>query len=96
MLDVLVRSGCATSEDMLWKLEALSKFIDDLHWPDPELAAHMDSRLRTMSADMIQLAAQEYSPSIPPPSPLSYLSFPSKPLAFSILLLSSISLCLNE
>lgn len=51
------RSGCATSEDMLWKLEALCKFIEDLHWPDPELAAHVDTRLRAMSAEMIQAAS---------------------------------------
>jgi hypothetical protein len=24
--------GCATSEDMLWKLDALQCFIRDLHW----------------------------------------------------------------
>ena len=27
-----LRRGCATSEDMLWKLDALQCFIRDLHW----------------------------------------------------------------
>ncbi len=53
------RSGCGSSEDVLWKLEALSKFIEDLHWPDAELAAHIDARLRSMSSEMIQQVAQK-------------------------------------
>lgn len=51
-------NGCATSEDMLWKLDALLSFIHDLHWPDEVFAEHFDHRLKLMSADMIEAAAK--------------------------------------
>lgn len=28
----LTRRGCATSEEILWKLDVLQGFIRDLHW----------------------------------------------------------------
>ena len=61
---VIVRcsNGCATSEDMLWKLDALQSFILDLHWPDEVFAEHLSHRLKLMSADMIEAAAKR-SPS---------------------------------
>ncbi|CAF0842404.1 unnamed protein product [Adineta steineri] len=37
--------GCATSEDILWKLDALQNFIRDLHWK---------KRLKQMASDMIE------------------------------------------
>jgi hypothetical protein len=43
-------NGCATSEDMFWKLDALQSFISDLHWPDQVLAEHLDHRLKLMAA----------------------------------------------
>jgi len=52
------RNGCATSEDMLWKLDALQSFIHDLHWPDEVFAEHFAHRLKLMSADMIEAAAK--------------------------------------
>ena len=51
-------NGCATSEDMLWKLDALQSFILDLHWPDEVFAEHLSHRLKLMSADMIEAAAK--------------------------------------
>lgn len=52
------RNGCATSEDMLWKLDALQSFIRELHWPDEMFADHLDHRLKLMAADMIEAAAK--------------------------------------
>uniref|UniRef100_A0A1I8HJW2 Calcium-dependent secretion activator n=1 Tax=Macrostomum lignano TaxID=282301 RepID=A0A1I8HJW2_9PLAT len=54
-------SGCATSEDLLWKLEALQSFIADLHWPDPPFAEHLDNRLKLMAADMLEAAGKRTS-----------------------------------
>ena len=54
------RSGCSTSEDMLWKLDALQSFIHDLHWPEEVFAEHLDHRLKLMAADMIEAAAKRY------------------------------------
>jgi hypothetical protein len=48
------RQGCSTSEDMLWKLDALQSFIRDLHWPDDVFAEHLEHRLKQMAADMIE------------------------------------------
>ena len=47
------RNGCATSEDLFWKLDALQSFIRDLHWPDMEFAEHLNQRLKMMACDMI-------------------------------------------
>jgi len=57
----LYSNGCATSEDMLWKLDALQSFILDLHWPDEVFAEHLSHRLKLMSADMIEAAAKRSS-----------------------------------
>ncbi|CAF2073921.1 unnamed protein product [Rotaria magnacalcarata] len=46
--------GCATSEDMLWKLDALQCFIRDLHWPDAMFGEHLEKRLKQMASDMIE------------------------------------------
>ena len=46
-------NGCATSEDLFWKLDALQSFIRDLHWPDPEFRQHLEQRLKLMACDMI-------------------------------------------
>ncbi|XP_071749164.1 calcium-dependent secretion activator isoform X2 [Lepeophtheirus salmonis] len=51
-------NGCATSEDLFWKLDALQSFIRDLHWPDPEFASHLNSRLKLMACDMIESCIQ--------------------------------------
>uniref|UniRef100_A0A1I8H290 PH domain-containing protein n=1 Tax=Macrostomum lignano TaxID=282301 RepID=A0A1I8H290_9PLAT len=50
--------GCATSSNLLWKLEALQSFIADLHWPEPVFAEHLDSRLKSMAADMLEAAGR--------------------------------------
>ncbi|CAL8078784.1 unnamed protein product [Calicophoron daubneyi] len=47
-----------TSEELIWKLEALQTFIRELHWPDAAFAEHLDNRLKMMAADMIDAAAQ--------------------------------------
>ncbi|XP_069979070.1 calcium-dependent secretion activator isoform X11 [Penaeus vannamei] len=50
----LARNGCATSEDLFWKLDALQSFIRDLHWPDHDFAKHLEQRLKLMACDMIE------------------------------------------
>ena len=52
------RNGCATSEDILWKLDALQTFVSDLHWPDEVFAEHISQRLQTMSNEMVEAAAK--------------------------------------
>ena len=51
-------NGCATSEDLFWKLDALQSFIRDLHWPDQEFGNHLNQRLKLMAADMIESSIQ--------------------------------------
>jgi hypothetical protein len=51
-------NGCATSEDLFWKLDALQSFIGDLHWPDPEFAQHLNQRLKHMACDMMESCIQ--------------------------------------
>lgn len=53
-----VRNGCATSEDLFWKLDALQSFIRDLHWPDAEFRQHLEQRLKMMAVDMIEQCIQ--------------------------------------
>lgn len=47
-------NGCATSEDLFWKLDALQSFIRDLHWPDEEFRMHLEQRLKLMACEMIE------------------------------------------
>ncbi|KAG2459882.1 CAPS2 protein, partial [Polypterus senegalus] len=47
-------NGSATSEDLFWKLDALQKFVYDLHWPEPEFAQHLEQRLKLMASDMVE------------------------------------------
>jgi hypothetical protein len=54
------RNGCATSEDLFWKLDALQSFIRDLHWPDAEFRQHLEQRLKLMACDMIDSCIQRY------------------------------------
>ncbi|XP_044764799.1 calcium-dependent secretion activator isoform X4 [Coccinella septempunctata] len=51
-------NGCATSEDLFWKLDALQSFIRDLHWPDLEFRQHLEQRLKLMACDMIESCIQ--------------------------------------
>lgn len=51
-------NGCATSEDLFWKLDALQSFIKDLHWPDAEFRQHLEQRLKLMACDMIESCIQ--------------------------------------
>nr|CAD7395441.1 unnamed protein product [Timema poppensis] len=53
-----VVNGCATSEDLFWKLDALQSFIRDLHWPDAEFRQHLEQRLKLMACDMIESCIQ--------------------------------------
>lgn len=52
------RNGCATSEDLFWKLDALQSFIRDLHWPDAEFKTHLEQRLKLMAHDMVESCIQ--------------------------------------
>lgn len=54
----IFRNGCATSEDLFWKLDALQSFIRDLHWPDAEFRQHLEQRLKLMACDMIESCIQ--------------------------------------
>ena len=56
----LFSAGCATSEDLFWKLEALQSFIRDLHWPDLEFGHHLNQRLKLMACDMIESSIQRW------------------------------------
>ncbi|XP_057323000.1 calcium-dependent secretion activator isoform X2 [Microplitis mediator] len=51
-------NGCATSEDLFWKLDALQSFIGGLHWPDQEFRQHLEQRLKLMACDMIESCIQ--------------------------------------
>ncbi|XP_049316082.1 calcium-dependent secretion activator isoform X7 [Bactrocera dorsalis] len=51
-------NGCATSEDLFWKLDALQSFIRDLHWPDAEFRQHLEQRLKMMATEMIEQCIQ--------------------------------------
>jgi len=70
------RNGCATSEDILWKLDALQTFVSDLHWPDEVFSEHLSQRLQTMSNEMVEAAAQRllYTVSLLPLSLCFHLS----------------------
>ncbi|XP_011307053.1 calcium-dependent secretion activator [Fopius arisanus] len=47
-------NGCATSEDLFWKLDALQAFIGGLHWPDQEFRTQLEQRLKQMASEMIE------------------------------------------
>ncbi|XP_058794999.1 calcium-dependent secretion activator [Phymastichus coffea] len=47
-------NGCATSEDLFWKLDALQSFISGLHWPDAEFRGHLEQRLKLMATIQIE------------------------------------------
>ncbi|XP_037295588.1 calcium-dependent secretion activator isoform X4 [Manduca sexta] len=51
-------NGCATSEELFWKLDALQCFIRDLHWPEPEFRSHLEQRLKLMASDMMETCIQ--------------------------------------
>ncbi|XP_046425549.1 calcium-dependent secretion activator isoform X1 [Neodiprion virginianus] len=51
-------NGCATSEDLFWKLDALQSFIRGLHWPEAEFRQHLEQRLKLMACDMIESCIQ--------------------------------------
>ena len=51
-------NGCATSEELFWKLDALQSFIRDLHWPDQEFRQHLEQRLTQMACEMIESCIQ--------------------------------------
>ncbi|CAB0036299.1 unnamed protein product [Trichogramma brassicae] len=52
-------NGCATSEDLFWKLDALQSFISGLHWPDQEFRVHLEQRLKLMACDMMEACIQK-------------------------------------
>ena len=50
--------GCATSEDLYWKLEALTQFVRDLHWPEEEFAADLENQMTKLTTEMIGRCAE--------------------------------------
>ena len=36
-------------------------FVRDLHWPDEEMADHLNRRLKLMASDMIESVVHRYS-----------------------------------
>lgn len=58
MVSLNFSNGCATSEDLFWKLDALQSFIRDLHWPDAEFRQHLEQRLKLMACEMIESCIQ--------------------------------------
>jgi len=48
-------SGCVTTEELFWKLDALQTFIQALHWPDDVFATHLEQRLKLMACDLLDL-----------------------------------------
>ncbi|KAI1732731.1 PH domain-containing protein [Ditylenchus destructor] len=51
------KDGCATSEDIYWKLDALQGFIHDLNWPEEEFARYLSVRMKSLAIDMISKCA---------------------------------------
>ncbi|VDD93883.1 unnamed protein product [Enterobius vermicularis] len=51
------KDGCATSDDIFWKLDALQSFVQDLNWPQEEFANWLYQRMRTLVNDMISKCA---------------------------------------
>ncbi|XP_047122675.1 calcium-dependent secretion activator 1 isoform X1 [Hydra vulgaris] len=56
-----VGHGCATSEEVFWKLSSIQAFIQDLHWPDEIFAEHIATRLKRMAADMTEAIVNRVS-----------------------------------
>lgn len=51
------KDGCATSEDIYWKLDALQGFVHDLNWPEEEFAKYLYMRMKSLCSDMISRCA---------------------------------------
>jgi hypothetical protein len=51
------KDGCATSEDIYWKLDALQGFVHDLNWPEEEFAKYLQVRMKSLAFDMISKCA---------------------------------------
>uniref|UniRef100_A0AC34QCC0 Calcium-dependent secretion activator n=1 Tax=Panagrolaimus sp. JU765 TaxID=591449 RepID=A0AC34QCC0_9BILA len=51
------KDGCATSEDIYWKLDALQGFVHDLNWPEEEFARYLYVRMKSLASDMISKCA---------------------------------------
>lgn len=54
MLSRVCRSGSASSQDLLWKLEALQMFVLELRWPEPDFSKHLEQRLQLLASDMME------------------------------------------
>ncbi|KAL6737408.1 hypothetical protein Aduo_011052 [Ancylostoma duodenale] len=51
------KEGCATSEDIYWKLDALHTFVCDLNWPEEEFRKYLNVRMKSLTSDMISKVA---------------------------------------
>ncbi|CAD6191936.1 unnamed protein product [Caenorhabditis auriculariae] len=47
------KEGCATSEDIYWKLDALLAFVVDLNWPEEEFRRYLQVRMKSLTSEMI-------------------------------------------
>ena len=57
------RFGCQTSDEVLWKLDALQTFITDLNWPEKVFATHLQHRLKATDKTLAVILLDEfYSP----------------------------------
>ncbi|CAJ0587828.1 unnamed protein product, partial [Mesorhabditis spiculigera] len=51
------KDGCATSEDIYWKLDALQGFVHDLNWPEEEFRKYLTIRMKSLTSDMVAKVA---------------------------------------
>lgn len=56
----MIRDGCATSEDVYWKLDALQTFIRDLNWPEEDFGRRLQARMKNLTGEMISKCANWY------------------------------------
>ncbi|CDR32675.1 Calcium-dependent secretion activator [Caenorhabditis elegans] len=47
------KEGCATSEDIYWKLDALHTFVIDLNWPEEDFRKYLQTKMKSLTSDMI-------------------------------------------
>ncbi|EGT54091.1 hypothetical protein CAEBREN_32136 [Caenorhabditis brenneri] len=47
------KEGCATSEDIYWKLDALQTFVVDLNWPEEDFRKYLQTKMKSLTSDMI-------------------------------------------
>ena len=56
--------GCQTSDEVLWKLDALQTFITDLNWPEKVFATHLQHRLKATFKNFTVILSDFYQKQI--------------------------------